>query len=127
DAGLAGERRDPSGRRSARMGGTAGILAWFAVGCPVCNKIALIALGYTGALTWFAPLQPYFAGIALVLSVIAVVWLLRGQVSCPLPTAPRQVVSASWAPRTSRPSSLLRSSSVHWNGRSWKLSGTTVI
>ena len=95
DAGLAGERRDPSERRSARMGGAAGILAWFAVGCPVCNKIALIALGYTGALTWFAPLQPYLAGIALVLSVFAVVWRLRGQVSCPLPTAPRQVVSVS--------------------------------
>ncbi|EPR75477.1 hypothetical protein ADILRU_2020 [Leifsonia rubra CMS 76R] len=31
------------------------MLAWFAVGCPVCNKIALLALGYTGALACPAP------------------------------------------------------------------------
>lgn len=86
---------DGSERRSARVGGAAGILAWFAVGCPVCNKIALIALGYTGALTWFAPLQPFLAAIALVLLLFAVIWRLRGQVACPLPAAPRQVVSAS--------------------------------
>src|SRR5699024_932277 len=45
-------------RRDARTGTAAGMLAWFAVGCPVCNKIALLALGYSGALTWFAPAQP---------------------------------------------------------------------
>lgn len=85
---------DGSERRSARAGGAAGILAWFAVGCPVCNKIALIALGYTGALTWFAPLQPFLAAIALVLATLAVVWRLRGQVVCPLPTAGRRAVTA---------------------------------
>lgn len=74
-------------RRSARVGGVGGILAWFAVGCPVCNKIALIALGYTGALTWFAPLQPVLAAAALGLSTVAVVWRLRGQVACPIPDA----------------------------------------
>src|SRR5699024_2872153 len=90
--------RRPSGRRSAasegdsaeesrsaRTGTAAGILAWFAVGCPVCNKLALLALGYSGALTWFAPAQPFLAAPALVLSVLAVVWRLRGQVACPLP------------------------------------------
>lgn len=89
---------EPAGsaeRRSARVGGAAGILAWFAVGCPVCNKIALLALGYTGALTWFAPVQPFLAAIALVLSLLAVVWRLRGQVACPLPAVPRHVASAS--------------------------------
>lgn len=75
-----------SDRSSARLGGAAGVLAWFAVGCPVCNKIALLALGYTGALTWFAPLQPVLAVVALALSALAVLWRLRGQVSCPLPT-----------------------------------------
>lgn len=80
-------------RRSARFGGAAGILAWFAVGCPVCNKIALLALGYTGALTWFAPVQPFLAVLALVLSAVALVWRLRGEVSCPLP-ASRATVSS---------------------------------
>lgn len=94
DASFVDDGLDGSERRSARVGGAAGILAWFAVGCPVCNKIALLALGYTGALTWFAPLQPFLAAIALVLSVLAVVWRLRGQVACPLPTASASAVAA---------------------------------
>lgn len=79
-----------SGIRSARIGGIAGMLAWFAVGCPVCNKIALLALGYTGALTWFAPFQPVLAVVALALSTYAVMGRLRGQVACPT-QAPRKV------------------------------------
>jgi hypothetical protein len=71
--------------RSARFGVAGGFLAWFAVGCPVCNKLALLALGYSGALSWFAPLQPVFAIAALLLSGVALVWRLRGQVACPLP------------------------------------------
>lgn len=80
---------DRSEKGGTRAGGAAGILAWFAVGCPVCNKIALLALGYTGALTWFAPFQPVLAASALVLAAIALVWRLKGQVACPLPAAAR--------------------------------------
>ena len=39
-----------SGSRGGRMGILGTVLAWFAVGCRVCDKIALLALGYTGAL-----------------------------------------------------------------------------
>lgn len=74
-----------SDSRGARTGAAAGVLAWFAVGCPVCNKIALLALGYSGALTWFAPLQPFLAAVSLVLAAVAVVWRLKGQVACPVP------------------------------------------
>ncbi|UUZ43527.1 BlaI/MecI/CopY family transcriptional regulator [Janibacter limosus] len=42
-------------RRSSRMGMAGGIPAWFAVGCPVCNKLALLALGYSGAITLVHP------------------------------------------------------------------------
>lgn len=63
------------------------VIAWFAIGCPVCNKIALLALGYTGALTYFAPLQPWLAAGALVLLVVALIARLAGQVACPLPSA----------------------------------------
>lgn len=66
-----------------------GVLAWFAVGCPVCNKIALLALGYSGALTWFAPMQPYLAAAALLLTAGALVLRLRGQVFCPTPAVRR--------------------------------------
>ncbi|WP_433491850.1 hypothetical protein [Nocardia grenadensis] len=83
--GESAESGDGSDRRSARLGGFAAVLAWFAVGCPVCNKIALLALGYSGALTWFAPAQPVLAATALVLSAVAVVRRLQGQVVCPVP------------------------------------------
>ncbi len=83
---------DREERRTGRFALTGGMLAWFAVGCPVCNKIALLALGYTGALTWFAPLQPFLAGAALILTAVAMVWRLRGQVACPV-TIPREVVA----------------------------------
>jgi len=75
-------------RRQHRFGLAGGVLAWFAVGCPVCNKIALVALGYTGAITWFAPIQPVLALGALVFSAVALLWRLRGQVACPLPMTP---------------------------------------
>lgn len=38
------------------MGGS--VLSVFAVGCPICNKIVVLALGMSGALTYFAPIQP---------------------------------------------------------------------
>ena len=69
------------------MAGT--VLGWFAVGCPVCNKLALLALGYSGALTWFAPVQAYLAVAAVGLLGVALVRRLRGQLACPLPAHPR--------------------------------------
>lgn len=66
----------------AIMGAT---VSWFAVGCPVCNKLALLAFGYTGALTWFAPFQPVLAvlGIALLWTGLAV--RLQTRQYCPTP------------------------------------------
>lgn len=75
---------------ASRSGTVGAVLAWFAVGCPVCNKIALLALGYSGALTWFAPAQPFLAVAALVLLTAALVVRLQGSVHCPVsPTAVR--------------------------------------
>lgn len=72
-----------SGDAPARFGMAGTVLAWFAVGCPVCNKLALLALGYAGALRWFAPAQPYLAGLALATTAGALLVRLRGQVLCP--------------------------------------------
>lgn len=69
----------------SRAGLAGGVLMWFAVGCPVCNKIALLALGYTGALTWFAPFQPVLAVAGLALTAGALVVRLRGEVYCAVP------------------------------------------
>ena len=60
-------------RPSSRRGGWAGaLLTYFAVGCPVCNKLVLVALGTSGALSVWAPLQPFLALIALALLIVAV-------------------------------------------------------
>lgn len=74
-------------RRTSRLGMTGGVLAWFAVGCPVCNKLALLALGYSGAMTWFAPFQPILAVTAIAATFVAIVLRLEGQMRCTMPAA----------------------------------------
>ncbi|HSK24864.1 MAG TPA: hypothetical protein VK906_16890 [Egicoccus sp.] len=68
--------------RPTRRGGVGGLLAYFAVGCPVCNKLVVVALGTSGAMSWFAPLQPILAVAALVLLVVALRGRLRNATSC---------------------------------------------
>jgi len=68
--------------RPGRFGGLGGLLAFFAVGCPICNKVVVIALGTSGALTWFAPVQPYLGVVALGLLAWALRVRLRGEVAC---------------------------------------------
>jgi hypothetical protein len=58
-----------------KAGGLGGLLSFFAVGCPTCNKLAVVALGSTGALDWFAPAQPILA----VLSLVLLGWALRAR------------------------------------------------
>jgi hypothetical protein len=69
----------------SRTASVGGLLSFFAVGCPVCNKIVLVALGTTGARQWFEPVQPLLA----VASIVLLAWALRGRlrsaVACPLP------------------------------------------
>ncbi|MDX1620224.1 MAG: hypothetical protein R3320_04495, partial [Nitriliruptorales bacterium] len=47
--------------RPLRRGGIGGLLGYLAIGCPVCNKLVVVALGTSGAMTWFAPFQPILA------------------------------------------------------------------
>lgn len=72
---------DPASRR----GGWAGsALTFFAVGCPVCNKLVLLALGSAGAMTWFEPVQPLLQGAAVALLASALRQRLRGELACPV-------------------------------------------
>src|SRR5699024_11216064 len=64
-------------RRGGVLGGLGAAGSLFAVGCPVCNKLVLIALGYAGALQYFAPAQPYLAVAAVVLLAVALVQRIR--------------------------------------------------
>ena len=68
--------------RPGRFGSLGGLLSFFAVGCPICNKLVVIALGTSGALTWFAPVQPYLGIVALGLLAWALRVRLRGEVAC---------------------------------------------
>ncbi|GAA4114093.1 hypothetical protein [Enteractinococcus coprophilus] len=79
---------DPTGRQG-KLGMLGGFLSWFAVGCPVCNKLALIAFGYFGAITYFAPIQPFLGVAALLLTSVALLWRLKEQIVCRVaPTPP---------------------------------------
>jgi hypothetical protein len=70
------------GERTARAGMLGSLLAYLAIGCPVCNKLALILLGTTGAVNVFAPIQPFLGAIGIALLAVALVVRLRGEVSC---------------------------------------------
>ena len=69
----------------SRTASVGGLLSFFAVGCPVCNKIVLVALGATGARQWFEPVQPLLAAASIVLLAWALRGRLRSAVACPLP------------------------------------------
>ena len=72
--------------RPGKTGGIGGLLSFFAVGCPTCNKLVVVALGSSGALDWFAPAQPVLAVASLVLLGWAVRTRLRGQIVCRIAT-----------------------------------------
>jgi hypothetical protein len=77
--------------RFGSFGSFGGLLSFFAVGCPICNKVVVIALGTSGALTWFAPVQPYLGVVALGLLAWALRVRLRGEVACTTVTRPGQI------------------------------------
>lgn len=73
--------RDPAGR----LGAAGALVSFFAVGCPVCNKLVLLALGASGAVTWFAPIQPILAALSIAMMAVALRLRLRGEVACRIP------------------------------------------
>lgn len=82
DAAAAAIADDQELDRPGRAGGLGGLLSFFAVGCPTCNKLVVVALGSTGALDWFAPAQPILAVASIVLLAWALRARLRGEVAC---------------------------------------------
>ena len=77
------------------LGGTLSLLA---VGCPICNKLIVMAIGVSGALTFFAPLQPVLAAGSLGLLAYALWARRRAQINCRIPA----VSGADSVPTTSR-------------------------
>ena len=64
-----------------------GFVSFLAVGCPVCNQAVVALVGVSGALSWWAPVQP-FVGL---LAVALLLYTLRKRlntyklVACPVP------------------------------------------
>jgi hypothetical protein len=65
---------------SCRVGGRAGaggMLSFLAAGCPVCNKLVVLAAGVSGALAYYRPLQPLLGAVSVVLLGLALRIRLR--------------------------------------------------
>lgn len=75
----------PVTRRPAdRLGSVGGVLSFLAVGCPVCNKLVLLLLGTSGALSYWAPLQPLVAVASVLLLSEAALRRLSVAEECPV-------------------------------------------
>ncbi|GIH68592.1 hypothetical protein [Sphaerimonospora thailandensis] len=78
-------------RGASRLGAAGTVLSFLAVGCPVCNKLALLLLGASGAMTVWAPIQPVAAVASVLLLAVAAVRRLSGEVDCPVSPVPPAV------------------------------------
>jgi hypothetical protein len=63
--------------RGTALGTIGSFGAFLAIGCPVCNKIALVLLGASGAMTMYAPIQPFIGAASLALLAGTLAWRLR--------------------------------------------------
>jgi len=86
---------DPHADAGAGRATVGGLAAYLAIGCPICNKIVVAALGVSGALTVFAPLQPLFGAGSVALLAGTLAWRLRvrarGCARCALTAEAREV------------------------------------
>ncbi|MDH3680936.1 MAG: hypothetical protein OEV40_13415 [Acidimicrobiia bacterium] len=66
-----------------------GFVSFLAVGCPVCNQVVVGLIGTSGALSWWAPVQPVVGLLAIGLVVVALKRRLATYQldACPLPGA----------------------------------------
>lgn len=63
-----------TGDRRAIWGG---FVSFLAVGCPVCNQVVVAMVGTSGALGWWAPVQPLVGLAAIGLLVVTLRYRLR--------------------------------------------------
>lgn len=82
DPGASTATSDEELDRASKLGMAGTLISFFAVGCPVCNKLVLLALGASGAISWFAPIQPVLALASIVLMVVALRVRLRNENVC---------------------------------------------
>lgn len=76
----------PGIRTGGRFAG-GGLLSVIAIGCPVCNKLVVLALGTGGAMSYFAPVQPLLGLLSTGLLLYAFRVRVSGELACPAPAA----------------------------------------
>lgn len=81
-----GPEADTSGPQRV-VGG--GLLSVLAVGCPVCNKVVVAAIGVSGALDYWAPLQPLIGVASIAVLLAGLLQRLSGS-ACPVPARTRE-------------------------------------
>lgn len=69
-------RRDEPGAGRTTIGSVG---AYLAIGCPICNKVVVAAMGVSGALSIFAPLQPLIGAASVALLGATLAWRLRAR------------------------------------------------
>ena len=64
---------------ATRLGGGigGGALGYLAIGCPICNKLIVALLGLSGAMDYFAPIQPLLGAVGLLLVGAALAFRIR--------------------------------------------------
>lgn len=64
-----------------------GFVSFLAVGCPVCNQAVVALVGVSGALSWWAPVQPFVGLLALALLLYTLRKRLNSYklAACPVP------------------------------------------
>jgi hypothetical protein len=74
-----------------RAGVGSGIVGFFAVSCPVCNKLVVALIGTSGASGWFASIQPVMGVAAIALAGAALAVRVRAirRGACPMPQPAR--------------------------------------
>ena len=80
--------QDAARREGTTLGTIGGVAAFIAIGCPTCNKIALIFLGASGATSVFAPIQPLIGAVSVALLAGTLIWRMRLRArggACPVP------------------------------------------
>lgn len=77
--------RAPAAPDPAKRTIGATLLSTFAIGCPICNKLVVALVGVSGALSYWAPIQPLLGltGVGLLSTGLAV--RVRGALSCRAP------------------------------------------
>ncbi len=74
---------DPDRFAKRSLGAT--MFSALAVGCPICNKVVVALVGISGALNYWAPLQPLIGVLSVGLLSAGLLVRLRGEVACLLP------------------------------------------